>query len=459
MGTQVAVATPQRALRVGGRAYPVILPSLGDPRLQLAAVITTLQVLGQTVLHFDVSVAQILVSVGTCALIEAGWTFATRRVLMWPASALLTGNSVAFILRSTQTRWGQWWSLGGIHIFVLAGALSLLSKYLLRRRGAHVFNPSNLGLVAAFTLFGTSQANPQDLWWGPLSPGLLATLAVIVLGGLLIVRRLRMLGMVAAFWLTFAALTGVLSASGHCFTARWHYGAVCGGDAWSALVASPEILVFVFFMITDPRTAPRGSLARLLYGGCIGLLAALLVAPMRTEFGTKVAVLDALVLTCGLMPLANSLLPVRATPALLLRRGILPPLAALAAACGLVVALGIPARSAGAGPAAPLLQPGFAAAAARLDPPLSALPPLTITADAASHVSETQARAMLRDLIGDLRAAGRPAQIAGATVVLARDPSNQQAAPQLAVEAAGSDYVLTRAGGRWVIAATYPSPG
>lgn len=444
-----------------------------DPRLHLALVITTLQVLGQTVLHFDVSVAQILVSLGTCAAIEVGVTYARRRVLVWPASALLTGNSVAFVMRSTGTRWGEWWSLAGIHIFVLAGVVALLSKYLLRRRGGHVFNPSNLGLLACFVLFGTGQANPQDLWWGNLSPGLIATLLVIVGGGLLIVRRLRMLGLVAAFWLTFAALTGVLAAAGHCMTARWHYGAVCGEDWWSSLVASPEILVFVFFMITDPRTAPTGAVARAVYGACVGLLAALLVAPQTTEFATKVAVLDALVLTCGLLPLVRGLLPAAGAAGdrlgawargLVVRRGVLPPAAALAAAGGLVLLVGVPGRNVAAAPA-PRAGGAMLAAAQRLDPALGSLPAVGIGAEvraAEPSLGETEAREMLRDLVGDLRAAGLPpGALGGARVVLARDPSNQQASPQLALELAGPpprDYLLVRGDGRWLVAAAFPAP-
>src|SRR5438445_651797 len=165
--------------------------------------------------------------------------------------------------------------------------------------GRHVFNPSNFGLVVVFGLLGTRLVNPQDLWWRPMSPGLALTLAVIVTGGLVIVSRLRMLGLVAAFWLTFAAGTGLLAASGHCMTARWHVGQVCGGSFWSVLALSPEILVFLFLMVTDPKTTPTGRLARAVYGASVAFLAALLVAPARTEFSTKVGVLAGLVLVCA----------------------------------------------------------------------------------------------------------------------------------------------------------------
>ena len=102
-----------------GRAYPVLLPEARDPRLHLAAVIVSLQVLGQTAFGFDLSIAQILIALATCALLEVGIAFARQHVIMWPASALLTGNGVAFVLRvpgrSTETggALNGWWIFAG----------------------------------------------------------------------------------------------------------------------------------------------------------------------------------------------------------------------------------------------------------------------------------------------------------------------------------------------------------
>jgi hypothetical protein len=74
------------SLHVGGRDIPVVLPRAGDPRLRLAAVLLTVQVLGQTVLDFKLSIAQILVSLGVAALLEITVTFRRTGTLVWPAS-------------------------------------------------------------------------------------------------------------------------------------------------------------------------------------------------------------------------------------------------------------------------------------------------------------------------------------------------------------------------------------
>ena len=59
-----------RTLTFGGTSYPLVLPSIRDPRLHVAAVIITIHVLGQVGLHFRVSVPQILAAILTCAIIE-----------------------------------------------------------------------------------------------------------------------------------------------------------------------------------------------------------------------------------------------------------------------------------------------------------------------------------------------------------------------------------------------------
>ena len=253
-----ALAAPAgRALTIRGRPYPVLLPKLSDARLHLAAVIISIQVLGQVAFDFRLSIAQILIAIGTCAVLEIGIAFFRQHVLMWPASAMLTGNGVAFVLRVPGTQHGDWWSLHGWYIFAGTAAVSLVSKYLITFRGSHVFNPSNFGLVLCFLLLGPEHAEPLDFWWGPMSGWLALALAIIVVGGLAILVRLHLIVIAVAFWLTFASALAVLMAFGHAFTARWHLGPVTGHYFWWVLVTSPEVLVFLFFMITDPKTTPK----------------------------------------------------------------------------------------------------------------------------------------------------------------------------------------------------------
>src|SRR5919106_4064844 len=317
MSAPAAVGADRPTVRIRGTAYPVLLPSWRDPRLHLAGVIVSLQVLGQVAFDFKLSIAQILVALVTSAVLEVAIAFRRQHVLMWPASALLTGNGVAFILRVPGTEHGDWWSMNGWWIFAATSAIALLSKYVITFRGRHIFNPSNFGLVPIFLLLGPERADPLEFWWGPMSPALAVALVLIVAGGLAILGRLHLTEIAVGFWLAFAAGLAVLAASGHAMTAAWHVGPIEGFDFWWTLASSPEILVFLFFMITDPRTIPTSKAGRRAYAVGVGLLATLLIAPFTTEFASKVAVLGALFLVCAARPvlvlLGSGRFTVRAT--------------------------------------------------------------------------------------------------------------------------------------------------
>ncbi len=419
-----ARARPSRSLRVRGSEYPVVLPSLRDSRLHLASVIISLQILGQTVLGFELSIAQILLSVLTCAAIELTITFRRTQSLVWPASALLTGNGVAFILRVPGTQHGDWWSLNGWYIYVGVASASILSKYLVRQHGRHIFNPSNLGLVLVFLLLGSSRVEPLYFWWGPISPGVVAALAIIVVGAVIILSRLRLLAMAVAFWFTFAAGLGVIAVAGHCMSARWSFDPVCDGSFWWVLVTSPELLVFMCFMMTDPKTVPDGRVARGVFGAAVGFGATLFVAPQQTEFSSKVAILASLAVVCAVRPLLERCCPAagserdsvrawlagsggRRDPAGRTRAwGIVAVRGGVGLAAGLVclaaaVAVGFPAR---------LPTAGLAAADALVSRPDIVIDPSTLptvnvdpsVSRLGAQIAPSTASAMARDLAADL---------------------------------------------------------
>lgn len=303
-----AVAAGGRSISLGGRRIPVVLPTRRDPRLHLAAVLLTVQVLGQTMLGFKLSIAQILVTMAVCAVIEVTVTLRRTGALVWPASALLTGNSIALLLRATGTDHGDWWSLNGIHWFVLAAVLALGSKYLVRPGGRHLFNPSNVGIVWVLLVVGPSGVFPQYLWWGPWTglPVVLAT-TVLVAGAVWVLRQVGMVPMVLAFLATFGALIGLETLVGDGgFYAIWHPVRVTGAFYWMNVVLSPEVLIFVFFMMSDPQTAPRTPPGRVVFGVVTAVVAAALVVVQPTEFGVKLGILASLTFTCALVPLIDA---------------------------------------------------------------------------------------------------------------------------------------------------------
>jgi len=412
------------AVAIRGTTYPVLLPKLRDPRLHLAATIASLQVLGQVAFHFSLSIAQILVCLGTCAVLEVAITLRRQHVIMWPASALLTGNGVAFVLRVNGTRHGDWWTLHGWWIYALTAGGSLLSKHVIAWRGEHVFNPSNIGLVVCFLALGRNRVEPLDFWWGPMSWWMALALAIIVTGGFAILSRLRLLRVALSFWASFAVGIGGLALAGHAMTARWHLGPIEGFSFWWLLVTSPEVLVFLFFMITDPRTAPRDVRARLAYGVALGVLASVLIAPTRTEFAAKVALLASLAIVC----VAQTIL--RALPVAVDRRRVVAA-AALAAAAYAAVAVLVTA-------------PATTVAAAR--PPAAALPPIAILP---SPGVQTPLDRRTAELIADALPAARSAP-RGETLRIHLEPGSDQSPPVAVAALGGRTYRLQpSATGAW----------
>jgi len=412
------------AVAIRGTTYPVVFPKLRDPRLHLAATITSLQVLGQVAFNFRLSISQILVALGTCAVLEIAITFRTKRVIMWPASALLTANGVAFVLRIPGMPHGAWWSFRDWWLYAAVAGGSLLSKHVIKWKGEHVFNPSNVGLVACFLILGRGRAEPLDFWWGPMSWWMALALAIIVTGGFTILRRLHLLRVALGFWASFALGIGVIAIAGHQMTARWHLGPISGWDLWWILISSPEVLVFLFFMITDPKTAPSGGRARAIYGITLGLLSALLIAPTRTEFAAKVALLGALAIVCAAKPLL----------AYVPRRALV--LAAAAAVCAYLPALVAAGYGAGAVAEAKPLAPGT-------------LPPITILP---SKGVQTKLDVRTADLIAHDLLKVVPAHD-GDRIALHLEPGAGQDPPFAVAQLAGRTYRLTQSGNAWSLQA------
>jgi Na+-translocating ferredoxin:NAD+ oxidoreductase RnfD subunit len=112
-----------------------------------------------------------------------------------------------------------------------------------------------------------------------------------------------MLPMIVAFCVPFVLLVWFLSATGHCFVATWHLGPVCGSEYWAGICMSPELAIFVLFMMSDPKTMPSGRSSRILYGAVVAALAILLISSQTTEFGVKLGLLSGLTVACCCTPL------------------------------------------------------------------------------------------------------------------------------------------------------------
>ena len=162
-----------------------------------------------------------------------------------PASAYISGISVGILLRSP-----AFWP------FALCSALAITSKYALRVRGRHIWNPSNFGICALLILAPQAVASLSIQWGNNF-----ASLVVIwVLGTVIVMRAKR-------FHIT---LTYVV-----CFISLSILRAYIVGDPWQSEISpitGPMYQLFIFFMITDPKTTVRSRLGQCVVAAAIAVL-------------------------------------------------------------------------------------------------------------------------------------------------------------------------------------------
>ena len=304
MSAHAAPAPTGPTFTIRGRPYPVLLPKLADPRLHLAAVIISLQIIGQVGFDFELSIAQILLSIGTLRRARGR----DRDAL--PARHPLAGERDADRqrrrLRPARSRHGARRLVEPARLVDLRrdrrGLAALQIRDPLARR-AHL-QPVQHRSRPLLPRCSAGPAPRRSTSGGArCRPGSCSRSRSSSRAASLILRRLKLLRVALGFWVSFAVAIGVLALAGHTMTARWHLGPISGFQLWWVLVTSPEVLVFLFFMITDPKTAPRSPSGRLAYAVSLGLLAGVLIAPTTTEYAAKVALLGSLALVCLALPL------------------------------------------------------------------------------------------------------------------------------------------------------------
>lgn len=198
-------------------------------------------------------------------------------------SGLITGLSLCLLFRADPS---AWW------LFALAGLLSVASKFIIRVKGKHVFNPSNFGIVALAALL------PAQVWTSPGQWGheTLWAFFFICLGALVLLRARRMdttLFFLAAYGLGLAAYQLLWLGNPPAIFA--HY------------MQSGALLLFAFFMISDPMATPDSRLGRLVFATSVAWLA--LVLQHGVWFQMRGGVFYALFIVSAFVPVIDHLLP------------------------------------------------------------------------------------------------------------------------------------------------------
>lgn len=267
-----------------GRSAVGRLKSLGsfigrlshDPRHYQIITLSSLVMLGVFVFAFDMRAWHAAACVSSTVITQL---FASRMVgqKFDIRSPLITALSLTLLLRT-----------GSVWLSIAAGVLAIGSKYLIRYKGKHIFNPANFALVIlSLTLSG--------VWISPGQWGAASLLAIgLIMAGGIVTGKAKRWDVSIALLLSYGALI---------FTrALWL------GDPLSIplhQMQSGALLVFAFFMISDPKTTPDSRAGRVIYAALVALIGFII----QFQFYNAAGIILALILTAPLVPFFDRYLP------------------------------------------------------------------------------------------------------------------------------------------------------
>ena len=213
-----------------------------DPRVYQISVLSGLLIYGMGWLEFDIPPGQAGLILGTALLVQWICSRLWKLERFDPRSALISGLSLCLLLRTN-------------HLLLTAAgaAISIAGKFLIRWRGKHLFNPTNLGLVALMLV------TDGAVWVSPGQWGNAAFFGFLMacLGGLVVMRAARS-------DVTLAFLT--------CYLALVFGRSLYLGEPLSIplhRLQSGALLLFAFFMISDPRTTPDSRAGRIAFAALV----------------------------------------------------------------------------------------------------------------------------------------------------------------------------------------------
>ncbi len=255
-----------------------------DPRHYQIAVLSCLVLWGALRLHLPIGGLEFGLLAGTAIGVQTLLVLVTRYLGRGgrpgsgfdPRSALISALSLTLLARAASP-----WSLAAL------ATIAISSKFLIRYRGKHVFNPTALALAVG-SMLGWSWLSPGQ--WGGVAWG---ALLLAGLGGLVAYRAAR-----ADVSLAFLGAYSLLVLA----RALWL------GDPWTIplhQLGNGALLVFTFFMISDPKTTPDSRSARLVFGALVALGAFFVHFALFRNHGY----LWALVVLAPVVPVLDRLLP------------------------------------------------------------------------------------------------------------------------------------------------------
>lgn len=182
----------------------------------------------------------VLISVLTTTILDFAIGYFKFRTFEFPYSALISGLFIGGLL--TQNL--QW------HVYVLAGAIAILSKHAIKVHGRHIFNPANFGVLIVFLVF-----NAPNSWW------ISSPFYLVVLSGLFVLWRQRRFDLAVSFLAAYYILSSFVPQP-----VMMEHMRMMMGDFYQSFISQSTLFFFAMFMLIEPKTHPAGRKQRIFYG-------------------------------------------------------------------------------------------------------------------------------------------------------------------------------------------------
>ena len=219
--------------------------ALADPRLFQILSLGILLATGAYLRDFTIRPSQVILTFAAGLLTQAAcWTLTPSKPRSL-RSAIITCLSLSLLLRADN-----------LFAHPLAAAAAISSKPLLRFRGKHLFNPATFGVIVAIVLLPGTWVSPGQ--WGQD----IAIAGWLMMLGMVVTNRARR-GDIS--WTFLAFYLGALALRVEYLGQRW--------AVWTHQLESGALLLFAFFMISDPMTGPNARRGRIAHAALVAALA------------------------------------------------------------------------------------------------------------------------------------------------------------------------------------------
>lgn len=248
-----------------------------DARLFQILFLGSLLAAGVALRDFSVKPAQVVFAFAAGLLTQAAFVRALRLPRVGLLSAVITCFSLSLLVRADN-----------LWVHPLAAVVAMASKFVVRVRGKHIFNPGNLGAILALTLLPGGWVSPGQ--WGHEA----ASAGWFFVLGSVVVQRARRADI---SWTFLALYLGAVALRVLWLGQKW--------AVWTHQLENGALLLFAFFMISDPMTIPNHRRGRVLYAALVAAIALV----WQYAFFWKNGLLWALFLASPTVPLWDRLWP------------------------------------------------------------------------------------------------------------------------------------------------------